>query len=252
MRSQVSAFRGELIGVDPGRDDPDAAAGDAEPGQVGLLVGAAGDDGADGAADRGLEPDPLGAGPGRDQPVPALGDAELVEGLDHGELEVAGGRQGRQAAGPAQRVHHVGPVLGPRLVQRRAERADLPDQVGIVGAGVGRADVLDADAGREVRPLGEPLAVAARVDSDLMALARQALAHLDQPGVVARGGRLGGAGDRGAVLGDQGDLHSGDASPRKTGSHLRRAVGAGTLKLKMRRLWPREHARQDGVDVPAS
>src|ERR1700722_18058212 len=47
------AVGGELAGVDPGGDDPDGAAGDAEPGQVGLLVGGAGHDGADGGAARG-------------------------------------------------------------------------------------------------------------------------------------------------------------------------------------------------------
>ncbi len=214
------ALGGELVGVDPGRDDPDVPTGDAEAGQVRLLVVAAGDDRVDGAADRGLEPDPLGAGPGRDQPVAALGDAELVERLHHRQAEVAGGRQGGQAAGPAHRVDHVGAVLGPRLVQRGAERADLPDQLGVVAAGGGRADVLDADAGGQAGPLRQRPAVAARVDGHLVALAGQALAHLDQAGVVARGGGVGGggAGDRGAVLGYQGDLHVGDASPRKRGA----------------------------------
>ena len=107
------AVGGELGGVDAGRDDADRAAGDAEAGQVGLLVVAAGDDGVDGPADRGLEPDPLGAGPGLDEAVAALGDAELVERLHHRQAEVAGGRQGGQAAGPAHRVDHVGPVLAP-------------------------------------------------------------------------------------------------------------------------------------------
>jgi hypothetical protein len=85
------ALRGELVGVDPVRDDPDRTARDAEPRQVRLLVGAAGHHGADRAANRGLEPDPLGAGPDRDHPVPPLGHAELIERLHHGDLEVAGG-----------------------------------------------------------------------------------------------------------------------------------------------------------------
>src|SRR3984957_2471940 len=73
------AVGGELAGVDAGRDDADVAAGDAEAGQVGLLVVAAGDDGVDGAADGGLEADPLGPGPGAAEAVAALGDAEVVE-----------------------------------------------------------------------------------------------------------------------------------------------------------------------------
>src|ERR1700678_305663 len=128
------AIGGELTGVDAGGDHTDVAAGDAEAGQVGCLVAAAGDDGVDGASDGGLEADPLGPGAGRDQAVPPLGNPELVERLDDGDLEVAGGRQGGQAAGPAQRVDDVGAVLGPRLVQRGAERADLLDQVGVVAA----------------------------------------------------------------------------------------------------------------------
>ena len=119
------------------------AAGDAEAGQVGFLVVAAGDDGVDGAADGGLEADPVGAGPGRDQAVAALGDAELVERLDDGEVEVAGGGEGGQAAGPADRVDDVGPVLGPGGAQRGAERAGLGGQPGVVAAGAGGADVLD-------------------------------------------------------------------------------------------------------------
>ena len=172
----------------PAGDDPDVAAGDAEAGQVGLLVGAGGDDRADGAADRGLEPDPLGARAGRDQAVAALGHAELVEGLHDGELQVAGGRQGRQAAGPAQRVDHVGAVPAPRPAQRGAERADLPDQAGVAGAGAGRADVLDRTPGARLGALRQRLAVAPRVHGHLVALPGQVPAHLDQPGVVARGG----------------------------------------------------------------
>ena len=162
----------------------------------------------------------------------ALGDAELVERLDHGDLQVAGGRQGRQAAGPAQRVHDVGPVVAPLLAQRLAERADLADQAEVVGAGVGRADVLDADAGGELGPLRQRLAVAPRVHRHLVALAGQALAHLHHGGVVACGGCVGVGRDRAAVLGDQGDLHVGDASPRKRGAIFGELVGAGTLKLK--------------------
>ena len=214
--------------------DPDRTARDAEPGQVRLLVGAAGDHGADRAADRGLEPDPLGAGADRDHAVPPLGDAELVERLHHGNLKVAGGRQGREPAGPAQRVHHVGAVLAPPVVQRRAEGADLLNQVGFVRAGVGRADVLNRDAGGELGPLRQRLAVAPRVHGHLMTLTGQARAHLNQPGIVAHGGLVAVTGNRGAVLGYQGDLHRGCLSSL-TGSHLRRAVGAGTLKLRARR-----------------
>ena len=67
-------------------------------------------------------------------PVPALGHAQRVERLHHGNLEVAGGRQRREPAGPAQRVHHVGAVLAPPVVQRLAEGADLREQVGVVAA----------------------------------------------------------------------------------------------------------------------
>ena len=63
------------------------------------------------AADRGLQADALNAGVAGDHVVPPLGDAEGVKRLHDRDPQVAGGRQGGEAAGPAQRVHHVGAVL---------------------------------------------------------------------------------------------------------------------------------------------
>jgi hypothetical protein len=143
--------------------------------------------------------------------VPSLGHAQRVERLHNGNGQIARGRQRRQPAGPAQRVHHVGPVLAPPLVQRQAEGRHLRQQVRVVaaagvGLGVGRADVLDADAGRQPRPLRPRRAAAPRVHGHLMAVAGQAPAHLDQAGVVARLLRAVAGYGRG-VLCYQGDLH---------------------------------------------
>ena len=97
-----------------------AAYGHAEPGQVGLLVGAPGHHGASASADRGLEADALHPGIKRHHVVPALGDAEGVKRLHHGDPQVASGGKGGKSAGPAHRVHHVGALGAPPLVQRAA------------------------------------------------------------------------------------------------------------------------------------
>ena len=245
------AVGGELGGVDAGGDDADVAAGDAEAGEVGFLVVAAGDDGVDGAADGGLEADPVGAGPAGMRPwrrsvTPSWSNVWMT-----------GSWRSRAAARAAR-----------PLVQRTAWTTSGRSLAHAARSGALNAPIWAArressppgpegptystrDAGGEVGPLGERGAVAAGVDGHLVALAGQAPAHLDQPGVVGRR-RSVAVGDGGAVLGDQGDLHVGDASPRKRGAIFGGLVGAGTLKRRARRMWPREHARQDGVDVPAS
>ena len=130
-RSATGPLRGELVGVDAARHHADVPARHAEPGQVGLLVGAAGHHGACAAADRGLEADALDAGVAGNHVVPPLGDAEGVKRLHNGDPQVAGGGQGGEAAGPAHRVHHVGAVGAPALVQRAAELGHLAEQVGL-------------------------------------------------------------------------------------------------------------------------
>ena len=187
-RGQAGAFGGELGGVDPGRDDPDGAAGDAEPGQVGLLVVAAGHDGVDGAADGGLEADPLGAGPAGISPWRRSVTPSWSNDWTTG---ICRSRAADRAARPL--VQRSACTTSGRSLPHCSRSGSLNAPIWLTRressrAGVGRADVLDADAGGELGPLRQRLAVAPRVDRHLVALAGQALAHLHHGGVVACGG----------------------------------------------------------------
>ena len=193
------AFRVELVGVHAARHHLDRPARDAEPGQVRLLVGASGHHGVDAAADGGLEADALGADANRQHMVPALGDAKGVERLHDRDAQVAGGGEGGEAAGPAQRVHNVRALVAPLLVQRLAECGHLGEQLRLVaGVLVARADELDLDTRLQLGLGRQRGAVLPRVHGDAMALAGKAPAQFAQPGVF---------GERRRVLRYQGDLH---------------------------------------------
>ena len=118
----------------------------------------------------------------RQHVVPALGDAKGVERLHDRDAQVAGGGQGGEAAGPAQRVHHVGALVAPPLVQRLAERGHLGEQFGLVArvlvAGPMYSTVTPGSSSASVRRRG---AVPPRVHGHPMALAGQAPAQFAQP-----------------------------------------------------------------------
>ena len=113
---------------------------------------------------------------------------ERVERLHHGNAQVAGGRQGREPAGPAQRVHHVGAVLAPSVVQRLAERRRPALSRWESSSAPAQSDgptYSTLTPGASLARSGSDALVAARVHGHLVAVAGQARAHLDQPGVVA-------------------------------------------------------------------
>ena len=236
---------GELVGVHAAGHDADRPAGDAEPGQVGLLVGAPGEHGARGAADRGLKADALGAGVTGDHVMPPLGDAKGVKRLHHGDPQVAGGRQGGEAAGPAQRVHHVGAVAAQALVQRAAEAGNLREQVGLAVLPVRGADVLHRDTRLKLCSLGG--AVPLRVHGHLVALAGQRPAQLKQPRAARLPGSVAGQGH--CLLCYQGDLHG--ASPHRMYPSRRAVEGPGGFSEKKK--WAaRARTPMMAWNVPAS
>ncbi len=199
------AFRGELVGVHAARDDLDRPARHPEPGQVRLLGRAPGDHGADAAPDRGFKPDAFRADVMRHDPVPPLGDAERAERLHHGDAQVSRGGKGREAARPAQRVHHVGPLAAPSRTQPVGELRHPREQLRLIH-GSGRADVLDPHAGARPRARRGRGAVALGEHGHPVARGGQALAQLTQPDVLVSL-RDAVAGERRRVLRYQGDLH---------------------------------------------
>ena len=230
-------LRGELVGVHAAGDNADRPAGYAEPGQVGLLVGAPGEHGARGAADRGLKADALGAGVTRDHVMPPLGDAQGVERLHNRDPQVTGGRQGGEAAGPAQRVHHVGAVAAQALVQRAAEGGNLREQVGLAVLPVRGADVLHRDTRRKRGSLGSPARAAARIRSPrdpywpATGSAQPASCRLP-----ARFRHW--TGSLPAVL-------PGRSSWSLSSPHISIAASSrGAWRLQRKEKWPREHARR--------
>src|SRR6185437_2616333 len=142
---------------------------------------------------------------------PALGDAQGVEFLDYRDAEVARGGQRSQAAGPAQRVHDVGPVALQVAAQRAAEGGNLLEQVRVIGFGGHRAgvDVLDPHALVQFGLLGQVGQVLLGVDRYLVTLAGELAGELTEPDVVTVRAGAGAGVERRRVLGYYGDLHGG-------------------------------------------
>ena len=133
----------------------------------------------------------------REGVMPALGDAQGMEGLHHRDAQPAGGGEGGQAAGPAQRVHDIRPVLAQPVAQRPGEGRHPGEQLPLVGGRLRRgAKVLNACPGGQLAVIRQARVELLRVHGHLVAVARQLAGQLRQPdplriGLECHGGQGG-------------------------------------------------------------